>query len=215
MKKLTLFMIVFFSLSGCLTRVVDQEGGGRDPVIEVTTPRPTDTARPTATRDVVVPTAVPTPTAPADGKSNTYQDDEIGFAFAYPAEWAPAYQEGQSRGRFIQFARAAFQPDPDAGGLPAEEIRMQVSLLGWEPTADLAAYLEVRRSALENSGAQILSEEHWTWGADVPGVTLIVQGIDGVESILSLTYVGDLYLTFSAGEDFQMVDEAARSLRVP
>ncbi len=159
-----------------------------------------------------VPTGEPEPTA---ARSNTYWDEDLGFAFDYPGDWAVAYQEGQSRGRFFQFAREDFQPDPDAGGLPVEEILLQVTILNWDPKWELEVFLEVRRQAWDSSGIEVLSEKRWSWDGEIPAATFILKGVDGQQSLIIFTYAGDRYLTFSTTDDFQVVEDAARTLRIP
>lgn len=152
---------------------------------------------------------------PAAGFSNTYRDEDLGFAFDYPGEWAVAYQEGQSRGSFFQFAREDFQPDPNAGGLPAGEMLMQLTVLNWDPKGDLGAFLEVRRQAWDSSGIEVVSEGTWSWDGEIPAVTFILEGVDGEQSLLAMTYVGDRYLVFSSTADFQIVEDVAHTLRLP
>ncbi len=81
---------------------------------------------------------------------------------ACPAAWKVAYQENQSRGGYIQFTRADFQPDPKAGGLPAEEILLQVAVYNWDPKGDIHAYLEHRYQAWESSSIGFSEEKRWT-----------------------------------------------------
>lgn len=152
---------------------------------------------------------------PASGFSNTYRDEEAGYAFDYPGEWTVAYQEGQSRGGFFQFTREDFQPDPDAGGLPAEEVLMQVTVLNWDPKGDLEAFLEVRRQAWDSSGIEVVSEERWSWDGEVPAATFVLKGVDGEQSLVVFTYAGDRYLVFSTTADFPVVEDVARTLRPP
>ena len=216
MKRWVYLMALALMVSGCGAPAAVDEGDRVGTIVaETLAAAPTGTLPPSATTAPPEETVVPPTAEPAPNQARTYADPELGFAFDYPEGWAVAYQEGQSRGSFFQFAREGFQVDPDAGGLPPEEILMQVSLLNWEPSRDLEAYLDVRRTAWDSSGSTVISEETWIWHDGIPGVSFVLEGVDGVQSLIAVTTIGDLYLTFSGPARFEEVDAAARSLRVP
>lgn len=215
MKRIIYLVAVAVFIAGCGSRTeVDKDDQVATLVAGTMAAAPTKTPVPSP----VPPTQTPVPTEepePTAELSNTYRDEDLGFAFDYPGGWAIAYQEGQSRGRFFQFAREDFQPDPDAGGLPEGEILLQVTVLNWDPKEDLEAFLEVRRQAWDSSGIEVLAEERWSWDGEIPAATFILKGIDGQQSLIIFTYAGDRYLTFSTTDDFQVVEDAAHTLRIP
>jgi hypothetical protein len=212
-----LLMVLGVFIAGCGSKMdVDKEGQVATLVAKTMAAIPSQTPLPSPSP--ASPTETPVAveeTEPTPEFSNTYRDEDLGFAFDYPGEWAVAYQEEQSRGGFFQFAREGFQPDPDAGGLPEQEILMQLTVLNWDPKGDLEAFLEVRRQAWDSSGIEAVSEETWSWGGEIPAMTFTLKGIDGQQSLVIFTYVGDRYLVFSTTMDFQIVMDIARTLCLP
>lgn len=216
MRKLVLLLaVVGLILVGCNASpgAGEEERVGTS-VSETLAAIPTPTPLPTPTTPQ--PTRVPASTTELEIElTRTYQDEDLGYAFDYPDSWTVAHQEGQSRGMFIQFAREDFPTDPDSGGVPPEEILLQFTVLNWEPEQDLDAFMEVRRTAWESSGAEVISEEWWTWGGETPAVTVVVEGIDKEQSLSAFTYTGDRYLAFSGTGQFSVLEAIARTLRVP
>lgn len=215
MKKMTLLIFLLILMSGCLPRVVVQEGSGREPVTQMEPPQLTATIFPSLTPEALDPTPLAPTLESTDKPPRIYHNEEMGFAFAYPEDWVVAYQEGQSRGTYIQFTHSDYEPDPESSGLAPEEILMQVTVLNWDPEQDLDAFLDVRRQAWDSSGAEVISEATWSWGDGIPAVTVIVKGIDGAQSLFVFTYVRDRYVVFSGTDHFSLVESTARTLRLP
>lgn len=129
--------------------------------------------------------------SPAVALDVVYNDPEIGYAFDYPSSWKVAYQEMQARGGYFQFVRTDFQPDPSAGGLPAEEILLQVAVYNLDPKGDLEAFLGQRYLAWDISGIGVKEEKRWTRVDGELAVQLILDGTEGDQAMLILTVVGE------------------------
>jgi hypothetical protein len=168
------------------------------PQVTLPQPEPTNTMQPD-TSDI-----------PLDG---IYQDPELGYGFNYPDNWKIAYQETQSRGGYLQFARNDFEVDPNAGGLPAEEILLQVAVYNWDPKGNLEAYLEQRLFAWENSGIAVSEEKRWEWGDGVPAVLFQIEGIEGDVAFVILTVVEDRYLEISTSTEYDVLSALGSTLR--
>jgi hypothetical protein len=142
-----------------------------------------------------------------------YNDPDLGYAFNYPATWKIAYGENQSRGGYFQFARADFQPDISAGGLPAEEILLQVAVYLWDPKGDLEAYLEHRYQAWDASGITYSEIRRWTRPGGEPAVELLITGSEGDQALLILTVVGERYLELSSDRELEVLSAIGSTLR--
>lgn len=163
------------------------------------------TPAPTQVQDT--PTPVPKHTAAsADDMAlgATYTDPELGFAFDYPASWGVGRREQQSRGGFVQLIGSEGDLD---------DVRMQLTVLNWDPKQDLEAFLEVRRTAWESSGTEIQNENDWTWSGGVPGKTFRLQGVDGALSQVHFTYLEDRYLEISTTSEYQALEAIIATLR--
>jgi len=157
MKKIYLLVGLTLLITGCSNvPIADQN-------TIATLVSATQTAAPLTTEPPAILLPSDTPDIPPGiSLEAVYSDSELGYAFNYPAAWKVAYQENQSRGGYIQFTRADFQPDPKAGGLPAEEILLQVAVYNWDPKGDIHAYLEHRYQAWESSSIGFSEEKRWT-----------------------------------------------------
>ena len=89
----------------------------------------------------------------------------------------------------------------------------QVTILNWDPKQDLEGFLEVRRTAWNSSGIEVLEETDWIWGEGIPGKTFLLKGLDGAASQVNLTYVADRYLEFSTSSEFEVLPAVVTTLR--
>lgn len=200
MRKFFGLLLLGFLLVSC-TGELDLESDGEAASTSVSltvVPSPTP----------VPPTTLPIPSV-VSGEKNalkaTYTNPDSGFSFDYPAEWQMGRQEEQSRGGFFQL----IGPDGDL-----DDIRMQVTVLNWDPKQDLKAFLDVRRTAWDNSGVEIRVEEEWTWAEEIPGKTFLLEGADGSVSQVHFTYLGDRYLEFSTTSEYENLERILETLRL-
>lgn len=200
MRKFFGLLLLGFLFVSCAGEL-DQELEGAAPSVSVPL-----TAVPTPT--LLPPTTLP-PSEVVSGEEYpleaTYTNPDLGFSFDYPGEWQMGRQEEQSRGGFFQLV--------GPGGDP-EDVRMQVTVLNWDPKQDLEAFLDVRRTAWENSGIEIRVEEEWTWAEEIPGKTILLESVDGSVSQVYFTYLGDRYLEFSTTSEHENLERILETLRL-
>jgi hypothetical protein len=216
MKKIAAILLGAFLLGGCAA----SRAGDLDIVSTLVAATWTAAAGQEAADAVVTQTLTPEPLSGTDAAPASdvelgavYDDPELGYAFNYPATWKIAYGENQSRGGYFQFARADFQPDPSAGGLPAEEILLQATVYNWDPKGDLDAYLEHRYLAWEASGITYTETRRWTRPGGQPAVELLITGSEGDQALLILTVVGDRYLELSSDQEREVLSAIGSTLR--
>src|SRR5687767_10572506 len=135
-------------------------------ILAITACVPTPTALPVdsvispataAAGDTLVPPEAPVnPKLPAASfESQTYINEEIGFALDYPVGWTVTETVVGDRGKQIQFLSA---PEfADMAILPENAARLTATVYQ-DPKNDLAAYVATRKTAWESSGFNIVEE---------------------------------------------------------
>lgn len=199
-KFFGLLLLLGLLFVSCAVELDLESEGGAPSVSVPLTAVPTPTLLPSTT--------LPTPSVVSGNKKAleaTYTHPDSLFSFDYPAEWQMGRQEEQSRGGFFQL----IGPDGDL-----DDIRMQVTVLNWDPKQDLKAFLDVRRTAWDNSGIEIRVEEEWTWAEEIPGKTFLLEGADGSVSQVHFTYLGDRYLEFSTTSEYENLERILETLRL-
>ena len=144
-------------------------------------------------------------------ESQTYINDAVGFAIEYPASWTVNETALGDRGSQTQLLST---PEiAELQTLPAGATRVTIVINQWEPKNDLAAFVDVRRTAWESSGFTILDEEPLTLDLGLAAVRFTVQTADGVTVLFQFAAVGDQYLTISGEGDLPLVEEIMMYLR--
>ena len=206
MKHITLTIVILaLSLAACAAP---------------TTPSPVPQATAIVESNLPVPSAVITEavTEPPQGKmvapsfeAQTYINEAVGFAIEYPASWTANETVLGDRGSQTQLLST---PEiADLQTLPAGATRVTILINQWEPKNDLAAFVDVRKTAWESSGFTILDEEPLTLDLGLAAVRFTVQTADGVTVLFQFAAVGDQYLTISGEGDLALVEEIMRYLR--
>jgi hypothetical protein len=167
---------------------------------------------PSATAQAAGPTAIPE-TAPAEPAENPpaapatsfepalYQDAAAGIELSYPAEWgAPVPVQQGERGSIVQLSQ---------DGAP----RLDIAVLRWDPTNDLAAYVANRKLAWEASGFSVTSEETYPLADGRQAARFIVRTSTGELAFFFFTPVGDSYLALSGGGDLELLTEISSTVR--
>ena len=144
-------------------------------------------------------------------ESQTYIDESVGFALDYPAQWT--VKETMTGDRGSQSVLLSSPEIADLAVLPEGETRVAVTVQQWDPKNDLAAFIEVRKTAWDASGFTILDEEPLTLDLGLAAVRYSIQSPDGFASLIMFAAVGDQYLSISGEGDLALVEEIMRYLR--
>ena len=186
-----------------------------------TTPAPVETEMPallvpspqaTNTRPAPAPTeTAPSPKLPAASfESETYINEEAGFALDYPAGWTVNEIVIGPRGTQVQFLSS---PEiAELAALPEGETRVNATIYQWDPKNDLAAYVAKWKTAWESSGFTILEEEQLVLEQGLPAVKITVQTTEA-NVVFLVTALEDQYLVLSGEGNMDLVQEIVQRLR--
>lgn len=135
-----------------------------------------------------------------------YEDGQGRFQFLYPAGWMLSGDQGGSRGSYVQLT--SWQHDPAGfSEIPEGETVVQVAIYQWDPTGDLPARIEMRRSALLASGNVIVEETPVAYPNGPSGVRMLIEDTNGDLSVLVFLLLGDDYLELSGLGNAELADE--------
>ena len=193
------------------------------PALPVSSPQPTNTRpspalAPGASVDPAQdrPAPAPTETAPspklpaASFESETYINEEAGFALDYPAGWTVNEIVIGPRGTQVQFLSS---PEiAELAALPEGGTRVNATIYQWDPKNDLAAYLAKWKTAWEASGFTILEEEQLVLEQGLPSVKITVQTAEA-NVVFLVTALEDRYLVLSGEGNMDLVQEIVQRLR--
>lgn len=179
------------------------------------TPLPVDsvivppTQEPAATLDPTEPPVNPKLPAPSF-ESQTYINQEVGFALDYPVGWTVTETVVGDRGKQIQFLSA---PElADVSILPENAARLTAVVYQWDPKNDLAAYVATRKTAWEDSGFTIVEEIPLVLDLGLNAVQFEIKTPDS-SSVVLITALGDQYLVLSGEGNLPLVKEIVQRLR--
>jgi len=202
MKRTTLILFILaLSLAACAA-----------PATETPAPVPVENNMPVPGVAVTEMVVEPQGKLPAPSfESQTYIDESVGFALDYPAQWT--VKETMTGDRGSQSVLLSSPEIADLAVLPEGETRVAVTVQQWDPKNDLAAFIEVRKTAWDASGFTILDEEPLTLDLGLAAVRYSIQSPDGFASLIMFAAVGDQYLSISGEGDLALVEEIMRYLR--
>lgn len=144
-------------------------------------------------------------------ESQTYINEAVGFAIEYPASWTVNETALGDRGSQTQLLST---PEiAELQTLPAGATRVTILINQWEPKNDLAAFVDVRKTAWESSGFTILDEEPLTLDLGLAAIRFTVQTADGVTVLFQFAAIGDQYISISGEGDLVLVEEIMMYLR--
>ncbi len=210
--RITLIAILALLLAAC-----GSAPAAPTALVESTLPAlPTETTAapsPTATIEPTLPTAtLPASTITPAVDLKTHTDMESGFSFDYPAAWMlDAVSLGSRAPTGYQLTSWPHEPGM-VSDVPAGGTIMNIIIQLWDPKADLAAYVDMRKMALEGSGITILSETDLTLANGASAKEIITESADGQGYFLFST-LGENYLVASGNGDLELIGLVARSLR--
>jgi len=203
MKQITLALFILaLSLAACTTSATPTPEEVTSVSVDSNMPVPS-----AAVTEMVVQGKLPAPSF----ESQTYINEEVGFALDYPAQWT--VKETISGERGSQSVLLSSPATADLPILPEGETRVAVTVYQWDPKNDLAAFVETRKTAWEASGFTILDEEPLTLDLGLAAVRFTVQTPDGLTSLFMFAAIGDQYLSISGEGDLELVREIMRYLR--
>jgi hypothetical protein len=144
---------------------------------------------------------------------STHTDETYAYSFDYPVEWMldPIAFGARAPGGY-QLTSWAHEPGL-ISEVPADGTLMNILVQLWDPKADLAAFVEQRKTAWEASGIQITSEADVTLASGAPAREFTVNGPDGVPGYFLFSVIGEDYLVASGNGDIELIRQVARSLR--
>jgi hypothetical protein len=184
------------------------------------TPPPAPSAEPTsepAGMGMPVPTSdgepVSTPTEMIAIDSITHTDETFAYTFDYPSTWMlDAIVFGSRAPGGYQLSSWLHEPGM-VSEIPVDGTIMDILIQLWDPKADLAAFVEQRKTAWDASGIEIVSEEDVTLSNGQPAKEFIVMGGDGAASYNLFSILGENYLVAGGSGDIELIRQIARSLR--
>ena len=181
-----------------------------------TTPIPVQTdvpALPANTEPVPTPTgAAPNPKLPAASfESQTYINEEAGFALDYPAGWTVNEVVVGERGTQVQFLSS---PEiAELATLPEGGTRVNAMIYQWDPKNDLAAFLANQKTAWNASGFTVLEEQPLVLELGLPAVRFTMQTPEA-SVVFLITALKDQYLVLSGEGDLGLVQEIVQRVRL-
>jgi hypothetical protein len=141
-----------------------------------------------------------------------YQDELGRYEFDYPAGWTVSGDAGGSRGSYVQFT--SWVHEGSVAEIPADGMLLQVAVYLWDPKHDLAARVEMRKTALLASGNTIIEETPFAFASGQSGVRLLVQDTAGMLSPIVIAELGEDYLELSGVGDAALLDAIMQTFRI-
>ena len=142
--------------------------------------------------------------------SETYINEEVGFAIDYPAGWTVNESVVGDRGSQIQFVSA---PEiAQSAVLPEGESRVTAVLYDWDPRNDLPAYIAHWKTAWESSGFTVVEELPLVLDLGLNAVQFTIKTPDS-SAVVLVTALGDRYMVLSGEGDVELAKEIVQRLR--
>jgi hypothetical protein len=172
-------------------------------------PVPTTTGETAATS---APTEAPVnpklPAAPF--QSETYINEDFGFALDYPVGWTVNESIVGDRGSQIQFLSS---PEiAESAVLPEGASRVTAVIYDWDPKNDLPAYIANWKTAWESSGFTVVEELPLVLDLGLNAVQFTIKTPDS-SAVVLITALGDKYMVLSGEGDLELAKEIVQRLR--
>ena len=206
-------ILTLFALSAACSPVRTQEEVSQPPALSV---------EPSSGETTTVDMGMPVP--PADGEPTvdipemiaveltTHTDETYGYTFDFPSAWMlDAVVYGSRAPGGYQITSWTHEPGMISEVLPDGTV-VNILLQLWDPKADLAAFIEQRKSAWLNSDFEIIFEEPVTLAGDKPAMEFVTTS-QGQGTYTLFTTLGENYLVVSGTGDLEAVRSVAWSLR--
>ena len=145
----------------------------------------------------------------ASFKSETYINEEFGFALDYPAGWTVNDSTIDDRPQ-IQFLSS---PEiSESGVLPEGASRVIAVIYDWEPKNDLPAFIAYWKTTWESSGFTIVEEQPLVLDLGLNAVQFTIKTPDS-SAVVLITTLGDQYMILSGEGDLELAKEIVQGLR--
>jgi hypothetical protein len=201
MKQITLMLTLIMLITAACAPAT--QSSSEDSAIMPSTAGPADTLVPTE------PPAANPKLPAASFESQTYINEEVGFALDYPTGWTVTETVGD-RGTQIQFLSAPEIADMDV--LPENATRITATVYQWDPKNDLSAYVATWKSAWESSGFTVVEELPLVLDLGLNAVQFELKTPDSAAVVL-ITALNDQYLVLSGEGNLDLVKEIVQRLR--
>ena len=201
MNRIMLILIVLLLMTAC-TPAATQVPEDRIGVPAVTDLPP------------VTPEGTSVPSSPkfpaASFASETYINEQFGFALDYPAGWTVNESMVGDRGSQVQFVSA---PElAQAGVLPEGASRVTAVIYNWDPKNDLPAYIANWKTAWDSSGFTITEEMPLVLDLGLDAVRFLIKTPDS-SAVVLVTALGDRYLVLSGEGNLELAKEIVGRVR--
>ena len=147
----------------------------------------------------------------ASFESQTYINDSLGFALDYPIDWT--VKESQTGSRGSQSLLLSSPEIADLVVVPEGETRISIDVNQWDPKNDLAAYIEMRKTAWKASSFTIGEAQPLTLDLGLSAVQITVQTSEGLTVPYLFAVINDQCVTVSGEGDLALVHEIMQRLR--
>lgn len=142
--------------------------------------------------------------------SETYINEEVGFALDYPVGWTVVEAAGGQRGSQVQFLSS---PDiAELSLLPEGATRVSATVYQWDPKNDLPAYIVNWKTAWESSGFAVVEEQPLVLELGVNASQFVIKTPDS-SAVVLVTALNDQYLVLSGEGNLELVKEIVQRLR--
>ncbi|MCI0550162.1 MAG: hypothetical protein L0287_04340 [Anaerolineae bacterium] len=146
----------------------------------------------------------------ASFESETYINEEIGFALDYPAGWTVNESIVGDRGSQVQFLSS---PEiAESAVLPEGASRVTAVIYDWEPKNDLPAYIANWKTAWESSGFTVVEEQPLVLDLGLNAVQFTIKTPDS-SAVVLITALGDKYMVLSGEGNLDLSKEIVQRLR--
>lgn len=145
----------------------------------------------------------------ASFESETYINEEFGFALDYPAVWTinESIIDDRPQIQFLSSPEIA-----ESGVLPEGASRVIAVIYDWEPKNDLPAFIANWKTTWESSGFTIVEEQPLVLDLGLNAVQFTIKTPDS-SAVVLITALGDTYMILSGEGDLEMAKEIIPRLR--
>jgi hypothetical protein len=201
MNRINLILLTLMLLAACAPTATS--------IPEDSIAVPVRTDEPAATPQTTEPPV--SPKLPATSfESETYINEEFGFALDYPVGWTVNESIVGDRGSQVQFLSS---PEiAETAVLPEGASRVTAVIYNWDPKNDLPAYIANWKTAWESSGFTVVEEQPLVLDLGLNAVQFMIKTPDS-SAVVLITALGDRYLVLSGEGDLDLAKEIVGRLR--